>query len=55
MHFTVNISPDIQHDTTNEDIKRVILWPEDCSVGSISINLKKLVEHKYSDLNIPWT
>ena len=54
-YFTVNISPDIRHGTTNEDIKKVIVWPEDCSVSSISINLKKLVYHKYSGLDLPWT
>ena len=52
-HFTVNMSPDIQH--INEDIKKVVLWPEDCSVSSISMNFKTMVSYMYSGLDLPCT
>ena len=53
-HFTVKISPEIRYGTKTEDIQSVIVWPQDCSVSSISINLKRLVYHKSSGLDLPW-
>ena len=54
-HFTVNISPDVRYGTKAEDLKYVISWPEDCPLSSISINLKKLVYHESSKLDLPCT
>ena len=51
-HFTVNINPDIRYGT--KDLQRFIVWPQVCHVSSISLNMNKLVYHKFSGLHLTW-